>query len=193
MERPCYVAGTEGPAANTQIKPYVKNYTSSVLLSFLLFRALSPCSKERASRDEILNMPFLACLLGRKHCSVSVIQVGQLILAGSCSFLALVGTDLIIEMYYHCQRVPQAKQNPCFLPDHPKAHIFIALWGKEMERSKQSMSCQGASNSAGPCSALPTPCPNKSPLSAQLAQASPLLILRAAPAPSKHVIKDMKK
>lgn len=52
MEGPCYVAGTEGPAANTQIKPYVKNDTSSVFLSFLLFCALSLL----AQRKQLLGM-----------------------------------------------------------------------------------------------------------------------------------------
>lgn len=43
MEGPCYVAGTEALKANTQIKPYVRNYTSSVIPSFLLLHTLSPC------------------------------------------------------------------------------------------------------------------------------------------------------
>lgn len=56
------------------------------------------------------------------------------------------------------------------------------------------MFCQGALISAGPSTALLPALSSQRPSSlAQLAQASSLLILRAAPAPSKHIIIGMKK
>lgn len=60
MEGPCCVAGAEVLKANPQIQPHGRSYTSSARPSFLLLHALSPCSEETITVDEVLDMLVLA-------------------------------------------------------------------------------------------------------------------------------------